>query len=386
MATQLSIRLAIRTPEVLRGLREIISRMDGFALQNDPQAKQVDILVLEVGNAPEQELETIRALVQAGAVGSLFITSAQATPEILLPALRAGAKEFFQQPINDQEVVAALKQAKKLDTTNQDADTPLPELGKIHCVLGAKGGVGSTTFAVNLATSLQTTHPDKLVALIDLNRLTGEVPLFLDLETGVTWEEIGKNLNRLDEAYLKSALIRHSSGIFVVPAPTSLDLDGKAPANLCMHILSSMQPVFDHIVVDMKKGIDQETLHILSASQQVYLITNLTMPCMVSAKRLTDTLLEQGIHESKTRVVANRFVKKSPIDLREAALIIGKEIDTIIPNDYRLSMMGINRGKPLAEVDRNSAAAVAYRDLAEGMGEGQQQKSTKRGWGLFQRR
>ena len=385
--SNLSVRLAIRSNEVLRALREIIGRMDGFVLQEDPRASRVDILVLEVGNAPEQELETIRALMQAGVVGSLFITSTQATPEILLPALRAGAKEFFQQPINAQEVITALGQAKKLETTTHDAEAEPLQLGKIHCVLGAKGGVGSTTFAVNLATNLQAALPEKLIALVDLNRLTGEVPLFLDLETGFNWEEIGNNLNRLDEAYLKSALIRHASGIYVVPAPATLDLDGKTPANLGAHILSGMQSVFDHIIVDMEKRIDQEALHILSAAQQLYLIANLTMPCMVSVKRLTDTLREQGIQESKMRVVANRFEKKSHIDLQEAARIIGKEIDAIIPNDYRLSMMGINRGKPLAEVDSNSAAAMAYGELAESIeGVEGRQKSRRRGWGLFQRR
>lgn len=366
-APKFSTRLAVRTPAVQQRLQEIIAELDGFVLQVDPQATHVDVLVLEIGSDPVAELETIRALLQEGAVGNLFVTSAKATPEILLPALRTGAKEFFQQPIVDKEVVEAFMQVARKGNTRVE-NLPPAKQGKIYSVLGAKGGVGTTTFAVNLATNIQATDPEKLVALIDMNRLIGEVPLFLDLETHINWEEIGKNINRLDAAYLKSAMVRHSSGIYVMPAPTEIETGDRLPSDFLLQILKVMQNFFDSIVIDTGMYLDEVSFKVFERSEVVFLISTLSLPCMINVKRRKESLHAVGcIVNGKIRIIANRFEKKAQLSLAEANKMIGCEIAVTIPNDYGLTMTAINNGKVLAEVDRNSSVVKVYQKLAESL-------------------
>lgn len=378
----LSTRLAVRTPEILAALRTIVNEMDGFVLQDDPQATRVDVLVLEIGSDPAAELETIRVLLREGTVGTLFVTSAQATSEILLPALRTGAKEFFQQPIVAREVREAFDQIQGIPSQGAGEHKPLPPPGQIYSVLGAKGGVGATTFAVNLAASIQALDADKPVALIDLNRLLGEVPLFLDLETDFNWEEIGKNITRLDPAYLKSALVRHSSGLYVMPAPVWIESNTALPPDFLLQILRVMRETFSAIVIDMGMYLDQEAFKILEKSELIFLLSTLSLPCMINVKRIKDSFRASGrIDESKVRVVANRFEKKTQIALAEASRIIGGEIAATIPNDYGLTMTAINNGKLLAEVGKNSSVVKAYRELAASLGQPTAIKKPR--WRLF---
>lgn len=364
-APSLSVQFAIKTPEVLDSLTRIIRGLEGFALQDDKNAHRVDILVLEIGNSPETEFETISSLLNENVVENLFLTSARMTPDVLLPALRAGAKEFFQQPINKDEVVEAFQKILFKSRQNEVKNNTPPRLGKIFSVLGAKGGVGTTTFAVNLATSIQTRNKDMLVALVDMNILLGEVPLFLDLETDTDWEEIGKNFNRLDSAYLQSAMVRHSSGVYVLPAPSRLDTETHLPSGFLFHLLRSMRQFFDYIIVDSGMYIDDASFKIFAESETVYLVSILSLPCLINVRKLQNSILTTGgVSNDKIQVVANRYEKKAQISLSEATKIIGSEIHMTIPNNYSVAMSAINNGKSIPDVAGNSDLAKVYKKLA----------------------
>ena len=363
-ATPLSVQLAIKTAEVRDSLSRIVKGLDGFFLQEDKNADRVDVLVLEIGNAPESEFQTISTLLQENVVETLFLTSAKMTPDILLPALRAGAKEFFQQPINKDEVAEAFQKVLLKARQSDQSDVTTTRSGKIFSVLGAKGGVGTTTFAVNLATSIQAQDKDKLVALVDMNILLGEVPLFLDLEAETDWEEIGKNFSRLDEAYLQSAMARHSSGVYVLPAPSKLEKETHLPAGFLFQLLRSMRRFFDYIVVDSGMIIDESYAKIFAESEAIYLVSILSLPCLINVRKLQESITATGVGKEKIRVIANRFEKRAQISPSEAAKIIGTDIGMTIPNNYSVAMSAINNGKTIPEMSGNSDVSRAYKKLA----------------------
>ncbi len=366
----LSVKLAITTPEVLDRLSTIIDGLQGVSLQAGRDAARVDVLILEIGSNPEAEFETIRALIKEKVVGTLFLTSAQTTSDILLPALRAGAKEFFPQPIDSEEVKNAFRNILSEFLESEQDDEELASQGKILSVLGAKGGVGTTTFAVNLATSIQALDKEKLVALVDMNRLVGEVPLFLDIEAETNWEEIGKNFSRLDTAYLQSAMARHSSGVYVMPAPSKLDTEAHLPHGFLFQLVKTMRKFFDYIVVDGGMYFDDNLFKIFAESEAIYLVSILSLPCVINAKKLQETIYSiDGVSNGKLRIIANRYEKKAQISLAEASKIIGTDISTTIPNDYSLAMTAINNGKVLAEVSEKAKVTKVYQEIAKSVAE-----------------
>lgn len=373
----LSVQLAIKTADVRESLTKIINSFEELTPQRDKDAARVDVLVLEIGDDPESEFETIRSLLKDNIVGNLFLTSSRTTSDILLPALRAGAKEFFPQPIDIEEVTRAFHKILSESHAAQLTDEKI-NLGDIFSVMGAKGGVGTTTFAVNLATSIQALDKKKLVALIDLNRLVGEVPLFLDLETDTNWEEIGKNFSRLDAAYLQSAMTKHSSGIYVMPAPSRFETEIHLPAGFLFRLVRSMRQFFDYIIIDSGMYFDDDLFKIFAESKTVFLISILSLPCIINVRKLQDSILPTttGVANGKLQIIANRFETKAQIKLTEANEIIGAEISGTIPNNYALAMKAINHGKVIAEVSRNSNVAKAYKKLAKSLVEPPVKKSS----------
>lgn len=298
------MRLAIRDREVSRALAQIVNELDFCYLQKTAKATHADILVLETGKNPSAEFNTIQSLLRDGTVNAVFLTSSKATPEILVPALRIGARDFFQQPLAAEEVKEAFRQVHADNGSMETATTAQPgKRGKIFCVLGAKGGVGTTTFAVNLAVCLNAAHPAKKVALVDMNRLLGEVPIFLDIDTTFNWEHLTKNIKRLDSTYLQRALVRHSSGVYVIPAPAKVgagtELAGGDTSEEMLEVLERTRKTFDFMVIDGGTRLDDISLRMFQQADNVFVISTLSLSCLVNVKRLRESMNGAGQVDKK---------------------------------------------------------------------------------------
>jgi pilus assembly protein CpaE len=379
----ISVRIAVKTPAVNRTLEEIVSTLDGFEQQIDEKATRTDVLVLEVGDNPAKEFETVRALLKDGVVSHVFLTSAKTTTDILLPALRTGAKQFFQQPLVYKEVKQAFIDIQKENAAAQGVagDTVNREPGKLISVLGAKGGVGTTTVAVNLAVSLNRLYPEKTVALVDMNRLLGEVTVFLDLQTEFNWDELVKNINRLDAAYLAKALIKSAPGLYVMPAPNSVESGAQLSSQVMKHVLQTTRNAFDFVIVDAGTQVDDPAFKIFSSSDTIIMITTLSLPCIINVKRLLASMRGVGrISTNKIKIIANRFEKKSAISLEDTENLTGHAVFSTLPNDYQKTLEAINAGKPLADVAKNSQLVKSLNQLAKSLTEEKELLAKRKGW------
>src|SRR4030043_849136 len=219
----ISVRLDIKNQKVREDLEGVISSMGGFSLQKSEGPLSCDLLILEIGDGDlTKEFQVIHSIQTSGNVSEIFLTSSHLEPDLLIHALRAGAKEFFPQPIKREEVKNALLKFKERKESVK-VSVEKKKRGKIINIIGSKGGVGTTTIAVNLATSLIETKGSPSVALIDMNLLFGEIPIFLNVESAFNWGEVARNISRVDPTYLMSILSKHHSGVYVLPSPTGLD-------------------------------------------------------------------------------------------------------------------------------------------------------------------
>lgn len=379
----ISVRIAVKTPAVNRALEEIVSTLDGFEQQIDETATHTDVLVLEVGDNPAKEFETVRSLLKDGVVTHVFLTSAKTTTDILLPALRTGAKQFFQQPLVYKEVQQAFIDIQQETATAEGvADVESKkEPGKLISVLGAKGGVGTTTVAVNLAVSLNRLYPEKTVALVDMNRLIGEVTVFLDLNTEFSWDELVKNINRLDAAYLSKALIKYKPGLYVMPAPNSIESGVQLSSKMMEHVLQTTRNAFDFVIVDTGTQVDDPAFKIFSRSDSIILITILSLPCIINIKRLLGSMRVIGrISTNNIKIIANRFEKKSAITLEDTEKLTGHSVFSTLPNDYQKTLEAINAGTPLIDVAKKSPLVRSLNQLAKSLTEDEEQLVKRKGW------
>jgi len=379
-SNQISVRLAIQAPEVEQKLKEIISTLDDFFLQQDKNASEVDILIYEIGEDPPSEFDAMRELLKDGIVHTIFLTCKSSSPNVLVPALRTGAKEFFEQPIVEQDVKNAFQKIlAQYKVKNKERTEHLNPPGKVIGIFGAKGGVGTTTFAVNIANSIQLRNSNKTVALVDMNRVLGEIPILLDLETKFNWDELATNINRLDTEFLTQALVKHDSGMYVMPAPNHVDTNLN-PQNI-LQVLEKTREAFDFVIIDIGMQIDDLMYRVLEMSDVIYLISILSLPCMVNVKRRQESLsLRNRMLVDKVRVILNRFEKKSSITVAEAEEVINNTIFAKIPNAFRTTMEAINIGKPLADVAKGSKVEKAYVELAKSLVDAAVSKKKHKGW------
>jgi pilus assembly protein CpaE len=363
----LSVRLDVRNQAVRNELEAIVSSMEEFQLADSSPSSRYDILIRDIGEDVEGEFQLIHELTRNGTVGEFFLTSANTSRDVLLQALRSGAKEFLPQPINAEEVRQCL--LKALERQGSEAAVhSAKKPGAIIDVLGSKGGVGTTTTAVNLSASLKKLKAAGSVALVDMNLLFGEVPLFLDIKPAFNWGEIAKNISRLDAAYLMGIMVKHKSGIHVLPPPTQLGGVGVTNPEILETILRLMQEEFDYIVIDSGQSLDALSLKILELADMVLLMSILSLPCLINARRLLETFTTLGYPpRERVRVVINRYQKKSGISMREAEEGIQGKISWRVPNDFQTAMSSINQGKLVMDISKKSELARGFMEMAAGI-------------------
>jgi len=368
MPTTISIvKIMAKTESVHRELEDIVTSLDGFAILQDDSAGGADVLILEIGDYPERDFLYASVGKKTGRTRAIFLTSALTQPEILLEALKLGINGFFPQPLDRKYVQDALityRGNRKESDEDRISGSEIKQ-GQIITLFGSKGGVGTTTVAVNLAVSLAARRDAPKVALLDMNPFFGEVSMFLGIESAFDWTEVAKNIDRLDATFLMSTLTLHESGIYVLPSPARLSEGFQANPQVLETMLQFMQTLFDYIILDSGQFLDDNTKATLKMSHLTFLVFIQSLPCIINLKRIMDTFDKLGYPSENTiELIANRSIRNGEVSPKEIESALKKSIFFTLPNDYRNTMSAINLGKPLADIDGRSEIAQKFNALA----------------------
>ncbi|OLN25562.1 Type II/IV secretion system ATPase TadZ/CpaE, associated with Flp pilus assembly [Desulfovibrio sp. DV] len=323
-----------------------------------------DLLVRELApEGGEAELEAVAELVARRGEREVFLTAPVYDAEVLMRLMRQGVREFFPQPVNHEEVRMALWRFKE---RRESALGPKrSKQGRIVSIFGAKGGVGTTSLAVNLAAAGQTDKPGATVALMDMNLPFGEAQLFLDIAPKYHWGEVLGNISRLDATYLMSVMSRHPSGIYLLAPPSRLDdLQMATPENISK-LLELMRQVFDTVVIDLGMYLDEITLKVMDMSDSIVLVCVQNLPCLANVRRFLDTIrhAETGL-EDKLKIVVNRHLDESDLVVADMEKALGLPVFWRVPNDYKTTLSAINQGKTLLETAPRAPVTRSLCDLA----------------------
>lgn len=360
-----TIKLEIKSANVREQLAGMISSMEGLLIQRVDDSMPSDLIIVEVSDDTAKDFEYLTRVRASGKARDIFITSRSTHPDVLIQAMRMGVKEFISQPINEAELRKALVRFRDVSEPAAAAFKGPQRKGQIIDLLGVKGGVGTTTIAVNLADSLVRLDGKSSVAIIDMNRLFGEIPLFLSLEHVFNWVDVSKNIARLDATYLTGILYQHRSGLRVLPSPDRVDDGYAVTPQVIESLLKLMRSMFDYVIIDSGQAVDDISKMILRSADKVLLVAGLSLPCLINVKKLMKTFRDFGYPpEPWVEVVFNRFDRKSIISLREAEQSIGKKAFWVVPNDFNATMNAINQGKPLSMAEPSAEVTQAIEEMA----------------------
>jgi pilus assembly protein CpaE len=374
------VKTILRGSNLIKKLAQTINAIGGFEIMGNEDAGKCDLLIYEMGESPQKDMAFIKSIIESGGSNEVFLVSESKDPDVLMQALRFGVKEFFVQPLNSEEVKQALERFR--ERRNPTAVNLKKKSGKIISIFGSKGGVGTTTTAVNLAVSLLQNDDKNAVALLDMNTLFGEIPLFLEMSPKFHWGEITKNIERLDHTFLSNILTHHNSGVQVLPSPAYLNGHIQPTPDIMSRLLGLMQQMFDYVIVDTGQSTNDTALKVLQISDTLLLVTILSLPCLANTNKLMKSFTNLGyVQPERIKVVLNRFMKKGDISLKDAENGIGTKLFWTIPNDFKTTMAAINNGKPLYQVAPRAAISKSFCEMATLLSTPKKEKQKK--WSFF---
>jgi pilus assembly protein CpaE len=313
--------------------------------------RDFDIVLVDLDTNPKLALDLVESISVSG-LAIAMVYSAHTDSDLLLKAMRVGAREFLTLPFNPGAMAEALVRASALHSAarpQEKAD------GRLLVFLGAKGGSGVTTLACNFAVSLAQESGQKTL-LIDLNLPLGDAAINLGIKPRYSIVNALQNSSRLDASFLSTMLIKHSSGLSVLAAPSEL-----ATAQFSDDAVDKLLKVaceeFDYVVVDAGSRLDLQHTSLYDASSTIYLITQVGIPELRNSNRLISLLSAAG--SPKLFIVINRYDPHN-LEIDEAHLTkaLTRPADWKIPNNYAAVRRMQNTATSLMEDDSEISRAI----------------------------
>jgi pilus assembly protein CpaE len=325
-------------------IREFISYPPDLHDVSSTLGNNFDVILVDLDSDPEYALDLVESISTSG-LATAIVYSMQADPDLLVRCMRAGAREYLMLPFDKEEMSESLVRASALRVALRPAKKAS---GRLFVFLSAKGGSGATTLACNYAVSLAQ-ESQKKTLLIDLNLPLGDAAINLGIKAEYSIVSAFQNSSRLDSHFLAGLLVQHSSGLFVLAAPSEL-----APTFVSADVIDKLLEVacqnFDFVVVDAGSKLDLQRKHLFDESATVYLVTQVGIPELRNSHRLIAQLSAEG--SPKLEIVINRYDPRSQdIDEEHIARALTRPVTWKIPNNYAAVRRMQNTATPFTEED-----------------------------------
>ncbi len=327
----------------------------------DPVTRRVktanpDVTLVDIpADNPTLALRAIELLHQEMPDTALFAIGNLNQPQVIVNAMRAGAREFIERPTTTTDLLEAFVRL----STAQRKSRQEGIRGKVFSIVNAKGGNGATTVAVNLALALQSAYGQ--TALVDMAPL-GHAALHMNLKPAFTVADAMRNLHRMDSSLLESFMTRHNGGLQLL-AGTNVPAGVDPSTAEFVRLFDMLVTHYRYVVVDASSRFDAASRLIASLSETVLLVACSDVASLWSAARVQQYLGEAGSRE-RVRLVLNRFRKVPGFSESDAEAAVGAKVIWRVPNQYFAVSSAIDRGTPVMD-QRNSEIARCFAGLAQ---------------------
>ncbi|MDP9250111.1 MAG: response regulator [Chloroflexota bacterium] len=353
---------------------EVLVASDGQAGVDMAHDAQPDLILMDVamprldGYAATQQ---IRAAELGGKRVPIIMLTAEADVGERVKGLRAGADDDIVKPFHPLELMARIKAllargGRLTQVTGAEAAT----LGKLALFYGAKGGVGTTTIAINTAIAM-TRELQRRVALVDANLQFGDLRVFLDL--GLDTASIVNAVSEpdLDADLLRKLITRHHSGIDLLLAPPSpeaadivMERQRTDPTTLTI-LLNLFRKMYDYTFVDMVKTIDDFNLQLFDEADVIFVVMTADLSCLKNVRTVLETMDHLGYEKGKVQLVLNRSNAYTGINVNNAESALNRKVDYQVINEYRGAISALNSGEPFMSSRPDGPLGRSVSDFAK---------------------
>lgn len=325
-------------------------------------------LVVDVANDPEAGFKILEKVKQAAPDLYVIASNYSAEGDIVLTAVRSGANDYMVQPVKRLDFKDVMG---RLERAPRRVAATVSKLGKIYTFLGTKGGLGTTTLAVNFA-SVQAQRKQNTV-LLDLDWTANDVAMQLGAAPQYTLQEVGENLSRLDQALFEGFVTRDPLGFFLVGPPDSIENRGHFTEPMFREFATFLVEKYESIVIDAGRSLgDDVVLGALQSSTVIFLVVTQEFPSVRNAQRYLSNLMRMGFTQDQIKVVVNYYQKRNNPNyatLEQIQQTLNQPVFYGIPSSPAV-LAAINKGRPFVD-DRQAAGDLdrvfrAFVDKATG--------------------
>ncbi len=286
----------------------------------------------------------------------VFVLLSALDPTVMLDAMRAGVKEVLQFPFSDADLAAALA---RLEAAREIS----PE-GDVFAFIGAKGGVGATTAAVNVATELAQSRTGN-VLLVDLHLAYGDAAVYLAAEPRFSIADALENTHRLDSAFLESLCVKTKAGPYLLASPERNVTLAVDPGRV-RTLIEAAARHYRFVVLDLCRT-DPAVLDALDPVKKIVVIAHQELATVRGASKMAATL-NQRYGKDRIVLAVSRYDPDAGIGQDDIERVVGARIKHLFPSDYRVALEALNTGRPLA-LSNQTRLAGAIKELARELAE-----------------
>ena len=324
--------------------------------------------------------QTLTAIARVLPAAALIVYSEDTDFVGVRRAVQAGAHDFLPKPIDTREFLNSLNktfQRIERQRLSESGELPVAKTGTVVSLFGAKGGIGKTTLATNLAVALAQLRHDS-VALMDIDTRFGDVAIVLDLAPKTNISEAVPDIDELDRSSIRSYLTPHASGINVLTAPTRPSEWRQVQPAHVERLITLLEETHDYVILDTPGFFTELVGTALDMSDLVLLITTLDVSSIKDCAMALDMLSQADFPMERVKLVINHTNNLQKVDLEQVKQVTGLDAFWSVPFDKAI-VRGGQIGMPMVMSKPNSKGARSMIDLALAISGGKREK------GLFGR-
>jgi pilus assembly protein CpaE len=338
---------------------------------------QPDVVLMDI-NMPDMDgIAATKALLEEVHWAQIVILSVQSEPDYMRRAMLAGARDFIAKPPSGDELVSTIRLVSERAREMKERWTmPAPQPaapvsgqgygglrpeGRVIAVYSAKGGVGVTTLATNLAIGLNAAETPAV--LVDTCMQFGDVSVFLNLQVKNSIADLAARVDELDADVVEEVLMTHESGLRVLAAPQRPELADEVKPDQVRQVLQYLRREFAYIIVDTHSTMDDMTLAVLDVADLLVAVATPDIPAIKDARLLFDLLVALDFSPSNVVFVLNKMDRRWGITSEAVGDNLKHAVDAEIPYDERTVIASVNRGVPLLMGDKSRPPARNILDL-----------------------
>ncbi|MDP3495974.1 MAG: hypothetical protein Q8R82_22920 [Hyphomonadaceae bacterium] len=310
-------------------------------------------------------LNVIEALAALATPPAVLLIGANLPVGAVRAIMRLGRSDVMETPIDPDALVSAIC---ALLTATSQATTTNNAASRCWSIIGAVGGAGATTLAVEAATLLANRSTrGRSVCLVDLHLADGAAAAYLGATPLMQLREFDVMPERIDRGLLAAFASPISEKLDVLACPRDALAFAQTPRQTVLRVLELACEVYEHVIVDLPRHRHAWTAEVLAGSDEVVVVSELTVPALLAARALSDEIASARPAQLRPRIVLNRLGTRmfsSAPSMGEAERALQRKVDAGVSSDWEAAAASVNLGgsisrhRPKSRIVRDVGALV----------------------------